>query len=231
MCVDFVTPYDKNKTPLNGLETIEGVRPVTTIALMYDEQLISINCNELRPGDVFLFHNSEKKPGLDDLAISAYQEAVSGSSASKWQHVAILDEAYNIWDAMPSSHVRCRPLRDVLSETAEILIVRPQVDIDSAKLSRSLLKFSRGSYRIYSMHTGFLLLRRLGGRLIPALHRPSSIKKAQNRIVICVVFCGQRAQGRDRESVFSRYTCYYSLKLRDQSDVQCSDRALVQDIR
>jgi hypothetical protein len=80
--------------------------------------------------------------------IVRYQAALLPVDAARWRHVGVLDDHFQVWDAMPKLNVRSRPLREVLRERTVIAITRPQVPVDPVRLRTTLLMFSNHDYRM-----------------------------------------------------------------------------------
>lgn len=167
MFAELAIPFSAKKNNFDLLPQISAGTQTTLVAIRAEDHSVTINIHDLRPGDVFLFRRPEGLVAgiasrLD--VIVKYQAAILAPENSLWRHVGILDDNYQVWDAMPKLDVRSRPLREVLRDKATITIRRPQVEIDPIRLRTSLLSFSNHDYRIFRIETGGHLASRLLAR-------------------------------------------------------------------
>ena len=179
-------PFDPKKTPVEGLREIAVGNEATTVAIKHASSLLTLNVNDLRGGDVFLFRRPDGGSWWKWAdPIERYQSLLLTKEAARWRHVAILDGNFLVWDAMPKLDVRVRPLREVLRENQTITVVRPKAIIDPNRLSTSLLMFSDHDYRMFRLDTGGALANRLIYRLAPD---QKQAKAPEEGSVICSIF-------------------------------------------
>jgi len=182
----ITAPFDDGLA--DNLIIVDADHRSTTAAVSYGERLVSINYYDLCPGDVFLFSEQTKSPSISRIAIESYQAVLCGAEASKWRHVGILDESYVVWDAMPSQKIRRRLISDVIQDTCDLMVVRPNKPVDKRKLSEALLKMSGSQYK-FDVQIGTLLtarLRRLP--VVPVDYRQLAKNSNFPKHVICSTF-------------------------------------------
>ena len=186
MVAEFALPFSATTHAIENLPEVQLDEKMTLVAVRVERNLVSINVHDLRPGDVFLFRRPDGwvaniRSRFD--VIVRYQEAILAPEHSCWTHVGILDDNFQVWDAMPRLNVRCKSLREVLREGQVISIRRPRVDVDPIRLRTSLLMFSNHDYRIFRLETGG----HLAARLIARAHDENN-KPPADGAVICSTF-------------------------------------------
>ena len=197
-CIELPLPFKNKKEDIDSLPEIYATRQATLVAVNFDGRNVSINFDELQPGDVILSRGARPSISIGD-AIVAYQKVVlaaqypwiaEGHAHAVWTHVALLDENHQVWDAMPGLNVRARPLREVLRENGTISVRRSQIYIDPGQLSSSLLHFSNETYRIFKLETGGSLAARFVARRSRALNGDAHSTRAMpsDKSVICSTF-------------------------------------------
>lgn len=153
-----LTRFDRDATPYDALSAHDVGRFRERVVFDVAPGPICPNIHEWRAGDVVLFGG--ERAASDPIV--GYQRLLFDPAHARWTHVGILDADMMIWDAMPSEHVRCRPVRDVVAELGQIILRRlAGAPVDAERLSASLRKFSQDEYRIYRVKMGALLLERL----------------------------------------------------------------------
>lgn len=151
------TPLDA-ASPVPSTKSRVARRLFSQTAVKHGASFVSINVDELKAGDVLLFQASTKA----SAAVALVQLSFFDQWTARWTHCGILDENFSVWDAMPRSNVRCRSLSDVLRRRETLAVVRPLTHIDPKQLSRSLVEFSDGAYRVQIQTGKRLAARRLG---------------------------------------------------------------------
>jgi hypothetical protein len=138
----FALPYSANAPGFDSLPEISLGREATLVAVKADRTvLVSLNVHDLQPGDVFLFRSPDSWTASIRARfnlIVRYQAAILDADHSVWTHVGILDDNFQVWDAMPHLNVRCRSLREVLRERRIITVRRPLAQIDPVRLALRL---------------------------------------------------------------------------------------------
>lgn len=112
------------------------------VAVKHGAGFVSLNVGDLRPGDVLLFRGRAKASHI----VRSAQRPLFDESTAEWTHCAIIDRNLSVWDARPDLNVGCRALNDLLRSSHTITAVRPVVEVDPARLERSLVEFSGQSY-------------------------------------------------------------------------------------
>jgi hypothetical protein len=134
------------------------------VAVDHDGEYVSINYPDILPGDVVLFDVDKFDP-LVTPVIAAYQNEIFGDpNIARWRHVGIMDDNFQVWDAMPALDVRVRPLREVLNALARVCVRRPVAPIDADLLRDSLMQMSSKSTYKFNYDTGRGLVNRLRRR-------------------------------------------------------------------
>jgi hypothetical protein len=160
---ELPVPFDETKFPPSQLEEVNGGPVSTAVSVNCSGVFISLNFTDLKAGDIILYRE-QAEDRFDPIV--AYQLFLHESLAARWRHVGILDGQMLVWDAMPKLNVRCRPLRDWITEPGCLSFFRPKCPVDPMRLGTSLLMFSNYQWRIFRLDTGgqlvWRLLRRVG---------------------------------------------------------------------
>lgn len=172
-----VTPFDVT-APLPEETATIAESLFSQVAIKHGDAFVSLNVDEIRPGDVIVFEGHSK--ASSNLRVA--QTYLFGASTASWTHCAIIDQNFSIWDAMPGEHVRCRALSDLLRRSERITAVRPVPVVYPERLGRSLLQFSDGLYRPFRIQTGGRFLARLAGA---GVFNPPMV---QDRDTVCSLF-------------------------------------------
>jgi hypothetical protein len=157
-------PFNSNGYAASTLARIPFDTRASIVAVDHEGEYVSINYPDLRPGDVILFDMDKFDPLFTPM-IAVYQsEIFKDSKIARWRHVGILDDNYQVWDAMPGLDVRVRPLREVLSALSRVCVRRPVSPIDVNLLRDSLMQISSKSKYRFNYDTGKGLVSRLRKR-------------------------------------------------------------------
>lgn len=127
---------------------------------------ICLDTDQLRVGDVFLFHRSNVAGRIIEL----YQRAWCGLTkrAARISHVAVYGGGGMIWDHNPGQNVRLRTVSSALQLGSTISVARPDTsDIDKARLTKICAHLqSQVNYNLLSATNWRAVLARSGKRRI-----------------------------------------------------------------
>lgn len=119
-----------------GSTFLDQVRvPVPCDAPGYSVVPICLDTDQLRVGDVFLFHRSN----VGGRIIELYQRHWCGLTkrAAGISHVALYGGGGMLWDHNPGQNIRMRTVSSALSPGITLSIARPNTDqIDKARLAK-----------------------------------------------------------------------------------------------
>jgi hypothetical protein len=177
-------PFASTGTATSTITRLPFDSRASVVAIHHHNEYVSLNYIDLKPGDVILFDVGKFDP-LVTPAIARYQNRIFGNpDTARWKHVGILDDNFQVWDAMPELNVRVRPLREILVPLSRICIRRSLQEIDVHRLRDSLIKLSSANEYKFSIHTGGALLSRLRARVDQG-HLEKGLKSNK---VICSMF-------------------------------------------
>jgi hypothetical protein len=120
---------------------------------------LTINVEDLRPGDVVCFVGGKKS-----YAVSMLQSFFLPEKASRITHVGILDSRLNLWEANPSKHITKLSIKDLISGGRTIAVVRPTARFSAAEIDAAIGFFAGSKYRFTIEDAGSLLTRALSKR-------------------------------------------------------------------
>lgn len=184
MAGDIALPFSSSGYKIDALKKIPFDKVASVVAIDHDGDFVTINYRDLQPGDVILFDTDKFDP-LMMPAIAVYQNQIfKNTRIARWRHVGILDDNFQVWDAMPKLDVRVRPLREVLSSLSRICVRRPLKNIDADLLRDALMQLSSKSKYKFNIDYGKGLATRLRKRIPPN----KSITRSMTSDVICSEF-------------------------------------------